>query len=415
MIEIEINRNKIIEGEVDLPSSKSITNRVYIIKSITNDCFNIINPSDSTDSINLKSIIELISQQANNEIPQTLDVRDAGTNMRFLTALLSITKGLWIITGTERMKERPIKDLVEALISLGADIEYLNKKDYPPLLIRGKTIHGGDISLNTNISSQFFSALLLIAPTLDNGLRINISNDIVSFPYIEMTMKIMEYFGINIQKGKDFIYIKRQNYTAKDIEIEADWSSASYWYEIAALSSNCNITLKGLRKSKLQGDEIVSKIFENFGVKSEFKNESVILTKKGNINNHISLNCKDFPDLVPSIAFTCASLGISAELTGIGHLSYKESDRFDSIISEIKKIGVNCFKEKDTISIISSKLINFENIIFESHNDHRIALSVAPLALKSGKIRIADYKVVDKSYPQYWENLKNIGLKLKTV
>jgi len=405
--------NDYIEGEIVLPFSKSITNRAYLIKKISNQHFNIINPSFSSDSENLRANIKLLDNCLVFDKPQIIDIGDAGTNMRFLTALLSITHGIWILSGSERMKQRPIKELVDTLISLGADIKYVEKNGFPPLLIKGKKIEGGEILVDSEISSQFISALLLIAPVLKNGLKIKFSGKKVSYSYIMMTLKVLQHFGIIYHEGGDYIFVDEQNFIKKDIEIEADWSSASYWYEVAALSKKSNIKLKGLKKLNLQGDEIVAEIFEMFGVSTFYDNESITLKKNGKVTKNISLNCCNFPDLVPAIAFTAAGLGISTKLTGVGHLIHKESNRIEAIANEINKLGVECYFDSDKIILASTK-INFEKeVIFKTYNDHRLAMSLAPLALKTGTINIDNCDVVAKSYPHFWNDLIKVGFKVR--
>lgn len=413
MIRIDFNNinGSAIEGEIELPSSKSITNRAFLIKKISNLIFNIYNPSASSDSENLRINIELIGKSYSFDKPQIIDICDAGTNMRFLTALLSITPGIWIIKGNERMNHRPMKDLVDALRSLGAEIDYIGSEGYPPLSIKGRNFNGGEILLNSYVSSQFISALLLIAPSLKNGLKIKFTNKIVSHSYVDMTLRVMEYFGINFQKGRDYIFVDEQNYLNKDLEIEADWSSASYWYEIAALSNFSNIKLNGLKRSNFQGDTVVAEIFEKFGVVTTYENEGIILSKKVRDfkRNDIELNCNDFPDLVPAIAFTAAGIGISIELTGINHLIFKESNRIEAIANEIRRLGVKCIYDSDKIKIIGSE-INFDKeVIFKTYDDHRLAMSIAPLALKFKTVKIDNGKVVSKSYPNFWVDIKRVG------
>lgn len=413
MTRIEFNRNiDNLDVEIVLPSSKSITNRAYIIKKLAEQNFIIQNASKSSDSENLKKCIEIIDDNKNIDKPCVLDVFDAGTNMRFLTALLSIKQGVWILTGSERMKQRPIKDLVDALKSFGAEIKYLENDGYPPIFINGKTLRGGEISFNSLVSSQFVSSLLLIAPVLKNGLRINFLGKIVSYPYILMTLNLMGHFGICYNIEKDSIFVDNQEYFANDIIIEADWSSASYWYQVAALCKNSKINLKGLKKSNLQGDDILTEVFELFGVTTIFCSESVILSNSKEIKKSICLDCSNYPDLVPSIALTSAVLGISAKLTGIGHLAHKESDRIISLANEISKLGIKCIFDSDNIEIIGSELSFNKNTIFETHNDHRIAMSLAPLALKTSMLKIDNGEVVTKSYPRFWDDLKKFGFEI---
>ena len=372
----------LVECEIDLPASKSISNRLLIIQALCQEKFLITNLSNSEDTNSL--------QKALNSTATIIDIGNAGTSFRFLTAYLSSLVGhRFILTGSDRMKERPIKELVDALLKLGVEIKYLEKIGFPPLEILGYDIEENKVSVDGEISSQFISALLLIAPTLKNGIKLKISSKIVSKPYIIMTLKIMEEFGIFHTWKKNTIKIKPQKYIAKDYNIEADWSAASFWYEIAALSSSSNIILNGLTTNSIQGDRKVMDLFKNLGVQTKFKNGSIILTKKE--ENFISkeINLINTPDLYQPLKCTLFSKNLTTKFLGLQTLKDKETNRIKAVEKELSKL--NTTKQVTT------------------YKDHRMAMSFAPLCLKYKTLQINDVSVVDKSYPNFWNDLKKGG------
>ena len=371
--------------EIDLPASKSISNRLLIISALCLNKFKIQNLSDSQDTMSLKNAID-----SNN---RTLDVGAAGTSFRFLTAFLSTLDGLeYILTGSERMKERPIKELVDSLRKLGAEIEYLGKENFPPLKITGKNLTGGKIQIDGSISSQFISALLLIAPNLKNGIELEIVGGIVSKPYIKMTLSLMKYFGVNYDWEDNIIYVKSQKYIAKDYKVESDWSSASFWYQIASLSENCNIKIRGLDKKSIQGDMRLIDLFNRLGVNSEFIRNNLILTKNNNLNVPKLIDLIDTPDLYQPLRCTIFGLRKSSKFIGLFTLKDKETDRVRSLDKELKKIK-------------SSKIIN-------TYQDHRMAMCFAPLCIVFGELQINNVEVVNKSYQKFWEDLELAGFKI---
>lgn len=374
--------------EIDLPASKSISNRLLIISALCLNKFKIQNLSDSQDTMSLKNAID-----SNN---RTLDVGAAGTSFRFLTAFLSTLDGLeYILTGSERMKERPIKELVDSLRKLGAEIEYLGKENFPPLKITGKNLTGGKIQIDGSISSQFISALLLIAPNLKNGIELEIVGGIVSKPYIKMTLSLMKYFGVNYDWEDNIIYVKSQKYIAKDYKVESDWSSASFWYQIASLSENCNIKIRGLDKKSIQGDMRLIDLFNRLGVNSEFIRNNLILTKNNNLNVPKLIDLIDTPDLYQPLRCTIFGLRKSSKFIGLFTLKDKETDRVRSLEKELKKIK-------------SSKIIN-------TYQDHRMAMCFAPLCIVFGELQINNVEVVNKSYQKFWEDLELAGFKITPV
>jgi 3-phosphoshikimate 1-carboxyvinyltransferase len=373
---------KIVNCEIDLPASKSISNRLLIIQALCQQDFEIKNLSNSDDTNSLKNAL--------SGTQNTIDIGAAGTSFRFLTSYLTIQKGReCILTGTDRMKERPIQNLVTTLQLLGAKISYLEKDGLPPLKIKGVTILGREITIDASISSQFISSLLLIAPTLVNGLILNISGNLVSKSYIQMTLKLMEEFGVNHSWDKNKIVVKQQHYIGKNYNVEADWSAATFWFQIAALTKGCNIQLKGLYQESIQGDAKVRTIFNDFGIVSIFENNTLILTKNNKQNFPEAVNLIDSPDMYQSLRCTLFALNKTAELTGISTLKNKETDRKKAVENELKKLS-------------TSKII-------ETYKDHRMAMSFAPLSLKYGEITIKNSDVVSKSYPNFWQDLSNAG------
>lgn len=373
---------KVVNCEISLPSSKSISNRLLIIKALCQQNIKIKNLSNSDDTQILK--------EALTSNKKKVDIIHAGTSFRFLTAFLSLQqKKEFILTGSDRIKERPIKELVEVLRKMGAKIEYLEKEGNAPLKIIGTKITGGCIQINGGISSQFITAILLIAPSLDNGVTLKITGKLVSKPYIIMTLKLMSEFGVEWSWNKNIITIKKQKYIAKDYTVEADWSCASFWLQIASLSEKCKIKLSGLQKKSIQGDKKIIEIFENFGVSSVFSNDKLILTKKKFLSRKKKFNLIENPDLYQPIKCTLYAKKIDADFSGLQTLENKETDRINAVKQEIKKLH-------------STKVIN-------TYNDHRMAMSFAPMCLVFEELQINNVEVVKKSYPSFWNDLIDSG------
>ena len=397
-----------LKGTITLPASKSISNRLLIIQALCKEDFKIHNLSEAQDTQTLKRLL--------NSGEGELDAGAGGTTMRFLTAYLSAKKGTRILTGTERMKKRPISGLVDALKQLGAEIEYLEKDGYPPLKIQGKPLSGGEVEVNSSISSQFISALLLIAPTLPNGLIIKLKGNIISKPYILMTLKIMEKFGVNGIWKENRITIKNSDYIPENISVEPDWSAASYWYAMAALAEDVDLKLTGLRKESIQGDAIAAQIFNLLGVQTDHLEEGVRLTKSRDMAMEFAFDFMDCPDLAQTVIVVSSLLGISAIYTGLESLRIKETERVAALITELKKLGVD-IEELDKGSVKIKQGAEFPAILpaIRSYDDHRMAMSFAPVCLKLGEIKIADPEVVSKSYPGYWDELEKVGFKIEKM
>jgi 3-phosphoshikimate 1-carboxyvinyltransferase len=424
-------KNAIVNGKVELPASKSISNRLLVIRSLCHDSFLIHNLSDAEDTRIMQELIEKVIRTTHQSpdielpapdsfppspsvkeykiVPLVLDARDAGTVLRFLTALLSVTPGYYMLTGSERMKQRPVNEMVEALITLGANIKYTAKKGFPPILINGRPLPGGKITLDASRSSQFLTALLLVAPAMRNGLEIQILNEIASRPYVDMTIKLLRKFNVNVVQEENRYRVSYQDYISNDISVETDWSSASYWYETAALADDGVLMLKNLSQESIQGDAILIQVFERLGVKTLFETRGAKLIRTGNCVDYFEFDFNDYPDLVPAVTVTCAALNIPARLKGIRNLEIKESPRISALCSELRKMNFNLWRENDDSLLIgeSHGPVN-PSALLDSYHDHRLAMAFAPLALKSGKISILDSGVVNKSYPTFWKEMEKV-------
>jgi len=404
---------KKLNGSIELTASKSESNRALIIQAVCNENFTINNLATAQDTITLKNILSEIK----NNSATTFDVGDAGTTMRFLTAYLATLSGTFILTGSERMKERPIAILVDALKQLGAKIEYIEKEGFAPLKITGTTLKGGEISMKGNVSSQYISALLLISPKLQNGLVINFETELTSKPYIDMTLKMMEEFRVYGQWQGNSISVSKQNYHVKSEEnysytIEADWSSASYWYAIASLASEVDFKIKGLKFPSKQGDAIVKDIYTFFGIKTVVSENEIHLSKIPIAEDYFGFDFSDCPDIAQTAAVTASALELPLLLNGIHTLRIKETDRVAALKSELEKTGTTVDVIDNTIEIKPNKLITHPEC-FLSHNDHRMAMSLACLAMKFNSICIDQPEVVKKSYPEFWNDLKKLGFEIK--
>jgi 3-phosphoshikimate 1-carboxyvinyltransferase len=373
---------KIVNCEISLPSSKSISNRLLIIKALCKENIKIKNLSNSDDTQILAKAL------TSNE--KTIDINHAGTSFRFLTSFLSLQKNKeFILTGSDRIKERPIKEMVEVLRKIGAKIEYVDKEGFAPLKILGSKITGGCIQIDGGISSQFITAILLIAPSIDYGIKLEIIGELVSKSYVIMTLKLMSEFGIKWRWNENIIKIRKQNYIAKNYTVESDWSCASFWLQIASLSERCNIKLSGLKKNSIQGDERITNIFDCLGVSSIFSNDKLILTKKKDDFRNNKINLIDNPDLYQPIKCTLYAKNLDAKFSGLQTLKNKETDRISAVKKELKQLN-------------SSKIIT-------TYNDHRMAMSFAPLCLVFEELQINNSEVVNKSYPNFWNDLIKSG------
>ncbi|MBC7389528.1 MAG: 3-phosphoshikimate 1-carboxyvinyltransferase [Opitutaceae bacterium] len=388
-----------IHTKIRLSSSKSESNRALIINAVSGNKCNLENLSDARDTITMQRL--LLSGE------KTLDVIDAGTTMRFLIALMAAKGENKILTGTARMCERPVKILVEALRSLGADIDYLGTEGYPPVEIKSFKSKTDKIQIKGDVSSQYISALLMISPLLPNGLQLELTGKVASRPYIEMTLDLMKHFGVSHTWTDNIISISKQEYKANEYRIESDWSGASYWYSVVALAEQAEIELIGLKQNSLQGDSAIVKIMEKLGVTSKFTLDGILLTKQ-NSEKEATIDFADCPDLAQTVVACAAAKGIKLKITGIESLKIKETDRILALQNELKKYNASFNELSDGwYEVIPSTSIP-ENIKISTYDDHRMAMAFAPLAFKAD-IEIEDKHVVNKSYPGYWEDLKRAG------
>lgn len=406
-----------IDTSIMLPASKSISNRALIIQALTKGGMMPENLSDCDDT---EVIIRGLDKQS-----EIIDIKAAGTAMRFMTAYLSATEGEHTITGTERMKHRPIGILVDALRYLGAEIEYVGEEGYPPLRIRGRQLEGGTLLIAGDVSSQYISALLMIAPILTKGLELKLTGNIISRPYIDLTLHLMHEFGVAAEWSDfDTIRVKPQPYQQRAYTIESDWSAASYWYEILALTDDTQskVALQGLKDGSRQGDSTVRYIFSLLGIKTSFKEKGVngmpeaLLTRHSRMLNRMDYDFTNQPDLAQTLIAVCPVLGIPFHFTGLGTLKIKETDRIEAMKREMEKLGYILHEEEGTaLSWTGERCEPMTQPTIDTYEDHRMAMSFAPLAIKLGEIRINNPEVVSKSYPHYWADLRKAGFKIQQV
>ena len=387
-----------------LPSSKSISNRLLMISALSGNKISAINLSESDDT---RTMIRLL--QSKDKIK---DAGHAGTTMRFLTAFYSIGNEEVILTGTERMKNRPIGKLVEALVELGASIDYLEKKGYPPLRIRGKRLEGKQIKIDSGISSQYISALLMTAPYLKGGLEIILEGETLSYSYIELTLSLMQEAGARVEKKNNIIRVKESPYVEKTITAEADWSSASYWFMIAGMHPDAEIMLKGLQKKSYQGDSHITAMFDNLGVRSGFSEEGLKLTGSEVSLKEFRYDFRNNPDMVQSFIPYCIAKSIPFYFSGCRSLRIKETDRVKALYNELLKFGVEISFSNDGDLLWwdgKTKPDWNRKVRIETYKDHRMALGMAPLSIKTNQLIIEDPEVVSKSYPGFWNDIEKAG------
>lgn len=404
----------VFKSKLNLSGSKSETNRMLLLQALYPNII-LENTSNSDDSEVMQKALRTVSvPNSQFTIPtnRVIDIHHAGTAMRFLTAFFAVQENSEvIITGSLRMKQRPIKILVEALQQLGADISYIENEGFPPLRIIGKKVAKNTVSLAANVSSQYVSALLLIAPKLENGLILQLIGEITSIPYIKMTLALLNQIGVATSFKNNSIVVKPQRkILATQISIESDWSSASYFYSISALAAiNSEITLSNYNEKSLQGDAVLAAIYKNFGVETFYENRCIRLVKKYHPEiKTIDINLIDSPDIAQTIVITCLGLGIGCQLRGLHTLKIKETDRLEALKIEMIKLGANLTVTNDSLTLLPTSKIN-SNIKIATYNDHRMAMAFTPLALLV-PIEIENAEVVSKSYPDFWIDCKKMGI-----
>ncbi len=402
-----LNTSKILPAEINLPASKSISNRVLVLNALCNEPGKIHNLSNCDDT---EVMVEAL-QNTTHEI----DIKAAGTAMRFLTAFFSGKAGRWVISGTERMKNRPVGLLVDALHSLGARINYVEKEGFPPLCINGQTLKGGEVYLDGSISSQYISALLMIAPLMTNGLKLHLEGQVISTPYISLTIELMRQFGVAAAREGHTFIIQPQPYSAvENFTVESDWSAASYWYEMVALCVNeeAEVSLSGLWCDSLQGDASIALLFDKLGVKTKFSSSGITLTKKQSTCKSLTFDFLSMPDMAQTVAVTCAMLNIPFCFHGLQSLKIKETDRLSALCNELQKFGYLLkVQGEGTLEWEGDRCEPELRPAVETYDDHRMAMAFAPVAFcrKDGVI-IKSPEVVSKSYPSYWDDLSKTGV-----
>ena len=403
---LQLNKSKINPfTSLTITGSKSESNRLLLLKALFNS-LELQNVSNSDDS---QYMVEALSTESD-----TVNVHHAGTAMRFLTAYFATIEGkTTLLTGSQRMKERPIKILVDALIELGADIEYTDQLGYPPLKIIGKKLLKEEVRMKANVSSQYISALLLIGSKLEKGLKLHLDGKITSIPYIKMTLSLLEQIGVETSFEAQTIHVKPSlNNEPKIFSVESDWSSASYFYSIIALSPiGTKVCLSTYKKNSLQGDVILKDIYKQMGVETVFKGSKIVLEKRNyTLPLSIDIDLANAPDIAQTIVITCLGLRINCQLTGLHTLKIKETDRLEALKSEIHKFGTNIEITSDSLSLLDPKPL-VQGVVVETFNDHRMAMAFAPLALLTS-FSINEANVVSKSFPDFWLNLSELGFNI---
>jgi 3-phosphoshikimate 1-carboxyvinyltransferase len=421
-----------IKGTVNLTGSKSECNRALIIEALSHGKVKIANMSDAADTVVLKEVLSRHLAVGSGRLAvggkpsdpdnyrddhltsDRIDIGPAGTAMRFLTAYLVLQDEEVILTGSERMKQRPIGILVDALRELGADIQYVENEGFPPIKLKGSLVQRTHkISIKGNISSQYITALLLIAARLPFGLRLQIKGELTSRPYVEMTLAMLRLAGVYYTWKDDVITIPNQEFTPASLHIEPDWSAASYWYALAALADEAELFLPGLTQYSLQGDGVITEIMANFGITSQFKDGGVYLQKEPKPLSRKIFDMKECPDLAQTVIVVCAALGHEATFTGLETLKIKETDRVKALQNELGKIGVKLVEKGKVYKLDCSGKFIPGNIFINTYDDHRMAMAFAPLALLINKVEIEDAQVVEKSYPAFWNDLEKVGFEVK--
>ncbi|MCM1503777.1 MAG: 3-phosphoshikimate 1-carboxyvinyltransferase [Muribaculum sp.] len=400
------------QGIVTLPSSKSISNRILLLNALSGGNGELDRVAECDDT--------RVMLNALNSDSDTVNVGAAGTAMRFLTAYFASCEGRCVvIDGSERMRQRPIGILVDALRRCGADIEYVGAEGFPPLKIRGRKLVGGALDLDASVSSQYVSALLMIAPLMDSGLKLTLEGEVVSLPYIKMTLGLMSRWGVECEVDRNVISVPQMNYKVTDFSVEADWSAASYWFEAEALSAG-EISLKGLRPDSLQGDCRLMELYRNFGVEAEWGDEGVLdLVPTPDQNPRVDLDLSEQPDLAQAIVVTSCMLGMPFRITGLSTLRIKETDRLTALRDEMRKVSFD-------IDIVGDSVLEWDGrsrwpvasdrpVVIDTYDDHRMAMAFAPVGLYIPGIVIRDAEVVSKSYPGFWDDMRRLGYCIEEV
>lgn len=399
---------EMLEAEVSVPLSKSMSNRALLMHALASGEYPDFSVARCDDT---EMMISALSEGIRGEV----NIGAAGTAMRFLTAYYAATPGAEIlIDGSERMRKRPIGPLVDALRQCGADITYAGTEGFPPLRIKGCRLHGGSYEIDASISSQFVSALLMMAPTFDSDFRLTLKGEISSLPYLDMTLAMMRYRGINAEREHTFVYVTPGQYHEPErSDIERDWSAASYWYSVAALSAGW-ITIPELTLPSLQGDSIAAELFEKLGVITNPNDDGGIeLSASPEVYSRLDVDFSDYPDLVQTLVVACGMLGVPFSFTGVRSLRIKETDRLEALCKEMAKLGVILTTERDSVIKWDGRRVPIRELpVIDTYDDHRMAMAFAPAAMYIPGLIIKDCETVNKSYPRFWENMQKAGFTL---
>ncbi len=405
--------NQNIQSTIQITGSKSETNRLLLLQALFSN-ITLANTSNSDDSVVMTKALE--NSNSANDNSRIVDIHHAGTAMRFLTAYFAVNEGREVVlTGSTRMQERPIKILVEALQQLGAQISYENEIGYPPIRIKGQKITNSNVRLAANVSSQYISALLLIAPKLENGLELILEGEITSIPYIKMTLALLNELNVKTSFEGNVIKVYPELVILpKVITVESDWSSASYFFSLVALANKASITLSSYKESSLQGDSALVSIYSAIGVDASFENNQLTIKKIPNfVFKDVAFDLNNTPDIAQTIVVTCLGLGIGCHLSGLHTLKIKETDRLEALRIELTKLGASITVTNDSLTLMASNTIH-PNVKIATYNDHRMAMAFAPLGLKV-PIIIENAEVVSKSYPTFWEDMKLAGFQISEL
>jgi 3-phosphoshikimate 1-carboxyvinyltransferase len=395
-----------IQAIVELPGSKSLSNRLLMLEYFSGNLIQGKAHSDAADTINLAEILR--------NLPPIAYAGEGGTTSRFALTALAATPGyVGILKGSNRLTQRPISELVNALRKLGADLTYLENENQLPIQIIGKQLKSVPVELNGTISSQFLSALLLLGTYLSQGIEVKVIGKIVSKPYLDMSIKMLRFLNFQLEENNQVFRVFPQKWTPTEVIVEKDWSSASYWYSIVALAPKATVLLKGLKLNSFQGDSLIADIFSLLGVSTTQKEEGLLLEKTNKYVNLFTFDCIDQPDIAQTLAVTITGLRIKGHLTGLNTLRGKETDRIEALKHELQKMNVRISEPVDGELLIDARFADFSKlVIIDTYNDHRMALSFAPLVLKVNKIAIRNPKVIEKSYPNFWRELEKASISL---
>lgn len=406
--------SKTIQGTVQLTGSKSESNRALIIRALSRGAVNVENLSAAADTVIMKKAIALADTSRETGETITVDIGPAGTAMRFLTSYLNLVEGNFILTGTERMQQRPIGILVDALKTLGADIDYKKENGFPPLKIKGGMAQGKQkVRIQGNVSSQYLSSLLLIAASLKQGLMLEIEGELTSRPYVTMTLDMLKETGISYTWTDNTIEIAPQPFKPTTVYVEPDWSAASYWYAMVALSKKGEIVLPGLKAHSLQGDIAIVDIMSHFGVASSFQEDGLHIAKVNEGSDKVLFDFKACPDLAQTIVALASAIRRDISITGVETLKIKETDRLTALKNEIEKFGATIVTDGETYHVKTNDVYMPKQVTFDTYEDHRMAMAFAPLALAFDEVTINDPVVVEKSYPDFWKHLQQQGFIVK--